>query len=260
MDRALIDYNFNIELAKKYKSNSQRVRVMSESWVAYNIFCPVCGNPHISNLNNNMPVADLLCDHCGEIFELKSKCGNIGKKIADGAYSTMINRITSSDNPDLFVMQYSVDLQVVNLFFIPKFFFTPSIIEKRKPLSPNARRAGWIGCNILYSNIPKQGIIQIVSNQKLSDIKTVTEEYSQIKKLQIDNIENRGWLLDVLSCINDIDSVEFSLKDVYAFAELLQKKHISNNNIEAKIRQQLQILRDKGFIEFLGRGHYRKRI
>ncbi|MBQ1398560.1 MAG: restriction endonuclease, partial [Clostridia bacterium] len=38
------------------------------------------------------------------------------------------------------------------------------------------------------------------------------------------------------------------------------QKHIHNNNIEAKIRQQLQILRDKGFIEFLERGHYRKII
>ena len=88
-----MDYYFNTELAKKYKSNSQRVRVMSESWVAHNIFCPICGNPHISNLNNNMPVADLSCDYCGEIFELKSKRGKIGNKIMDGAYSTMITEL-----------------------------------------------------------------------------------------------------------------------------------------------------------------------
>ena len=31
-----------------------------------------------------------------------------------------------------------------------------------------------------------------------------------------------------------------------------------NHNVEAKIRQQLQILRDLGFIEFLGKGQYRK--
>ena len=54
----------------------------------------------------------------------------------------MIERITSTRNPDLFVMQYSDNLQVINLTLIPKFFFVPSIIEKRKPLSENARRAG----------------------------------------------------------------------------------------------------------------------
>jgi len=31
-----------------------------------------------------------------------------------------------------------------------------------------------------------------------------------------------------------------------------------NNNIEAKIRQQLQILRDNGVVEFIGRGLYKK--
>lgn len=255
-----MDYHFNKELAKNYRSNSQKIRVMSENWVAHNIYCPICGNPHISNLDNNMPVADFSCTYCGEIFELKSKCGNIGNKIADGAYFTMIERITSSNNLNLFVMQYSADLQVVNLTLVPKFLFVPSIIEKRKPLAPTAKRAGWIGCNILYSDIPKQGRITIINSQELSDRKTVVEEYSKIKKLQTNNIENRGWLLDVLLCVNAIDSIEFSLQDMYKFVELLQKKHIHNNNVKAKIRQQLQILREKGFIEFLERGHYRKII
>ena len=255
-----MNYYFNKELARNYKSNSQKIRVMSENWVSHNIYCPVCGNPHISNLDNNMPVADFSCISCKEVFELKSKCGNIGNKIADGAYSTMIERITSSNNPNLFVMQYSADLQVVNLTLVPKFLFVPSIIEKRKPLAPTAKRAGWIGCNILYSDIPKQGKITIIDSQKLSDRKTVTEEYSKIKKLQTDNMEKRGWLLDVLFCVNAIDCIEFSLQDMYKFVELLKKRHPCNNNVEAKIRQQLQILRDKGFIEFLERGRYRKMV
>ena len=33
MDRVLMDYFFNTELANNYKSNSQKIRVMSESWV-----------------------------------------------------------------------------------------------------------------------------------------------------------------------------------------------------------------------------------
>ena len=157
-------------------------------------------------------------------------------------------------------MQYSADFQVVNLILVPKFLFVPSIIEKRKPLPPTAKRAGWIGCNILYSDIPKQGRITIINSQKLSDRKTVVEEYSKIKKLQTDNIEKRGWLLDVLFCVNAIDCIEFSLQDMYKFVELLKKRHPCNNNVEAKIRQQLQILRDKGFIEFLERGRYRKMV
>lgn len=88
----------------------------------------------------------------------------------------------------------------------------------------------------------------------------VIEECLKSKKLHIENIEKRGWLLDVLSCINDIDSVEFSLQDIYEYTEILRQKYTNNNNVESKIRQQLQILRDKGFIEFLSRGYYRKML
>ncbi len=86
----------------------------------------------------------------------------------------------------------------------------------------------------------------------------VVNEYVKITKLKTTNLETRGWLLDVLNCVNEVGTSEFSLHDIYRFADALKQKHIGNNNVEAKIRQQLQILRDKGFIEFLGGGHYRK--
>ena len=68
----------------------------------------------------------------------------------------------------------------------------------------------------------------------------------------------RGWLMDVLNCVNSIPTDNFSLSAVYTFVDFLSVKHPQNNNIQAKIRQQLQILRDLGFIEFLGKGQYRK--
>ena len=48
------------------------------------------------------------------------------------------------------------------------------------------------------------------------------------------------------------------VKNAYVFADKLKIQHPDNQNIEAKIRQQIQFLRDKGMIEFLERGHYRK--
>lgn len=76
------------------------------------------------------------------------------------------------------------------------------------------------------------------------------------------NIEAKGWLLDVLLCVERIKKQEFSLDDVYAFEGHLKGKHPSNNNVQAKTQsgQQLQFLRDKNVIEFLGRGRYRMRI
>jgi type II restriction enzyme len=69
--------------------------------------------------------------------------------------------------------------------------------------------------------------------------------------------EKRGWTLDVLNVVRAINKPEFSLAEVYAHAEELGKLHPGNRNIQPKIRQQLQELRDMGMVEFLGRGEYR---
>lgn len=67
----------------------------------------------------------------------------------------------------------------------------------------------------------------------------------------------RGWLLDILKCVELLDKKEFSLDEIYTFEAFLKMKHPENNNIHAKIRQQLQILRDNGYIKFLSRGQYK---
>ena len=53
-------------------------------------------------------------------------------------------------------------------------------------------------------------------------------------------------------------AAEFSLEDVRRFEDRLAAEYPQNRNIDAKIRQTLQILRDQGVLEFLGRGKYRK--
>ncbi len=253
-----MDMRLNMQLAQHYKSNSQKIRVVTESWVKDNIYCPYCGNSTLNNFENNRPVADFYCKKCSSEYELKSKSGNIGRKISDGAYKTMIGRITSNSNPNLLVMNYNKqDYKIDNLLLVPKFFFVPSIIEKRKPLAVTAKRAGWVGCNIMFSEIPKQLCVYIIEKGEFVKKEVVLNKTNQNKKLQIENTSLRGWLLDTLNCIEKINKVDFDLKDIYQFENILQIKHPKNNNIKAKLRQQLQILRDKGIIEFLGNGKYK---
>lgn len=249
---------FNSELSQNYHSNSQKIRVLSENWLLNNMFCPCCGNIVVSKFMNNSPVADFYCDKCREQFELKSTNKAIHKKIPDGAYDTAIRRITSNTNPDLFVMQYA-EYEIKNLILIPKYFFTPSVIEKRRPLSNSARRAGWIGSNILYGQIPDQGKIKIIENGNVRDVTTVVNSYRKTNSLNNSNIELREWLFDVLNCINAIPNDVFTLEEIYAFEDLLKIKHPNNARIKDKIRQQLQYLRDRGFIDFVNnRGLYKK--
>lgn len=132
----------------------------------------------------------------------------------------------------------------------------PDIIEQRKPLSDNAQRKGWIGCNILIDKIPNQAKIDIIHNSMPVPKELVQAQVQQASLLYTDNLSSRGWLLDTLNCVNSIKTETFSLSDMYQFETLLTIKH--PNNIRAKIRQQLQLLRDKGFIDFLDRGIYKK--
>lgn len=53
--------------------------------------------------------------------------------------------------------------------------------------------------------------------------------------------------------------IEFTLDDVNRYRDELGALFPQNRHVEPKIRQTLQILRDRGTLEFLGGGHYRKR-
>ncbi|MBI4658135.1 MAG: hypothetical protein HY735_04665 [Verrucomicrobia bacterium] len=49
-----------------------------------------------------------------------------------------------------------------NLLLVPHYAYSISVIQKRKPLGASARRAGWVGCNILLGNIPRAAKIAVV--------------------------------------------------------------------------------------------------
>jgi type II restriction enzyme len=138
-----------------YLSGSQSARAWTEAWVGAQAYCPRCGNAKMSQFPNNSPLADFLCATCKEEFELKSQKGKFGTRVADGAFSTKCERLAASNNPNLFLMNYDLkSLAVVNLLIVPKHFFVREIIEERKPLAATARRAGWVGSNILFSRVP----------------------------------------------------------------------------------------------------------
>lgn len=254
-----MNLTFDLKAADGYTSKSQIARVLTESWVGKNIYCPNCGNEILNEFANNSPVADFFCSDCNHEYELKSKKDSNSLKIVDGAYSTMIERINSDNNPNFFFLNYkSLDFTVQNFFVIPKHFFIDDIIEKRKPLSPNAKRAGWIGCNILLNGIPESGKIHFVKNNTVLERSEVLSNWNKTKFLSKQKKENRGWTIEIMKVLDEIEGDHFSLTEVYRFESLLQGKFPNNNFVKDKIRQQLQVLRDKGIIEFKGNGKYSK--
>lgn len=249
----------DVSVGEKYHSNSQKIRVITENWFNYSMYCPCCGSPKINHFENNKPVADFYCPHCAEEYELKSKSGKIDNKVNDGAYDTMIKRIEAINNPNFFFLNYSKSsMKVQDLIIVPKHFFVKDIIERRNPLAETARRAGWIGCNIEIKKIPDEGKIYIVKNETVTKTEDVISQVKNVQFISNYNLKARGWIMDILNCVGSIEDREFSLKEVYRFEDELKIKHPDNKHIKDKIRQQLQLLRDQGLIEFLGKGRYRK--
>lgn len=204
----------------------------------------------------NTRAFDFSCPHCGQVYQLKSRRQWSEARIVDAAYEAMVAAIRKDSTPNLVVMQYSQEWRVQNILLVPRFFFTESIIEKRKPLGPQARRAGWVGCNILLRDVPPDGKLHMVINEQVLARATVREQFRRVSPIAQLSIDRRGWTLDVLRLVRNLGKTEFSLAEVYQFEGELANLHPRNRNIRPKIRQQLQFLRNLGLLEFRGQGRY----
>ncbi|MGI6393450.1 MAG: DpnI domain-containing protein [bacterium] len=247
----------NTTFAHGYKSKSQAARLLTENWALKNSYCPRCGSSQLNDFENNRPVADFYCLNCKEEFELKSKSGKLSNTIVDGAYSTMIERINSENNPNFFFLTHK-NWIVDNFLIIPKQFFTDEIIIKRKPLADTARRAGWVGCNIDISKVVSAGRVFLIKQQKILNKEDVCDAFNKTLFLRSESKSAKRWILDIMSCVDSIKKETFTLDEMYKFEEKLKQKYPNNNFIKDKIRQQLQVLRDKGVIDFISRGKYKK--
>ena len=85
----------------------------------------------------------------------------------------------------------------------------------------------------------------------------VVSQWRSTVFLRDTGLSARGWLLAVMRAVEAVGLPEFTLADVYAHEDALQRLYPANQNVRPKIRQQLQVLRDRGWIEFNGRGTYR---
>lgn len=107
----------------------------------------------------------------------------------------------------------------------------------------------------ILSKIPK------VVLPKMPDLWAATPEFrSDIIPETIEAIRSSlaGWKLSVFDCLQALPQQIVTLAEVYSFEGNLRERYPNNQNIQAKIRQQLQFLRDSGLVEFMANGQYRK--
>jgi type II restriction enzyme len=105
----------------------------------------------------------------------------------------MIERLASDRSPHFLFLNYSPEFKVQNLVVVPGYFIQTTAIEKRRQLSLVAKRAGWIGCNIITSEIAEAGKINIIDNFKVVDREKVKLKWIQTQFLQnFESVESRS--------------------------------------------------------------------
>lgn len=246
-----------INLADGYKSPSQRARVVTEGWATKELYCPACSQERLTPTPPNTRAVDFECHQCMQSYQLKGKSSAFTGKVIDGAYEIMMAALRSDTAPNLLLLHYSPTAwAVANLMLVPAFAFSSSAIEIRKPLAPTARRAGWVGCFIVLSRIPPEARINLVVDGQTISPSSVRAKYQRLLPLKQIAVQERGWTLDVLNVARSLNRSEFTNEDMYAHKEVLEKLHPENRHVTDKIRQQLQILRDTGFLTHVGRGRW----
>lgn len=255
-----MDTRLNTAVGRKYKSPVQQARIITEFWAEQNLYCAACNRKRVDRNPNNTEGGDFSCPECGASCQLKASKSDFGDRILDGAYDAMMRALRSASSPHLLLMRYDVPSSSVSqLRLIPSHFLSTSAIEARKPLGPNARRAGWRGCHINLSRVPPDGKITMIDAGRVVPTSAVYKKFSDSRDLSRLSFTARGWALDVLNLIRGMGTARFSLADVYSHEQTFKAKYPANRHVRPKIRQQLQVLRDMGFIEFLGEGQYQLR-
>ena len=224
------------------------------------MYCPACPSPELVRTRANTKVVDFICPSCGAEYQVKAKAGSWGRRCRDAAYAPMMERVQINRSPHFAFIGYNRSAwRVEKLALVPGHFITPGTIERCKPLTAGARRAGWVGCNILFHTIPPDGKVLAVRDSGAVSPESVRRKwarFSWLSQVPPEETEVRGWTLDVLRCVRTFGRREFASKEIYAFEEELAVLHPDNRTIPDQIRKQLQVLRDHGIVRFLGRGRY----
>jgi type II restriction enzyme len=120
-----------------------------EKSVIKNCSCPKCKREKsLKQLPKNFVCADVICDFCGYLAQVKTKSvsdiNSIPKQILGAAWSVQKERMDSSIYFPLFLVLKNPKGKI-SINYLSADLQNPTIFVPRKPLSSTARRAGWQG-------------------------------------------------------------------------------------------------------------------
>lgn len=105
--------------------------------------------------------------------------------------------------------------------------------------------------------IPPDGEIAVIKNGAAIPPTEVRRSFHRFLSLARLSAEGRGWTTLTLAIIRELRKPSFTLNELYDREHRFAEAYPGNRHVRAKIRQQLQVLRNIGVLDFEGGGAYR---
>lgn len=146
-------------------TSKQILGEFGETIIAKNCYCPSCKqHKTLKRLPPNFKCADLICDFCGFLGQVKSITSKditkIPKTIIGAAWGPQKERMDAGIYFPLFVVLYKNNKEY-SIFYLSADLQLPTMFIPRKPLSEAARRAGWQGYMIDLTVMPENALVRI---------------------------------------------------------------------------------------------------
>ncbi|WP_208511476.1 DpnI domain-containing protein [Variovorax paradoxus] len=143
----------------------QELGAWGETEVAKKCACPSCKRPKtLKRLPTNFKCADLICDFCGYLAQVKSisvrTLDLMPKQILGAAWGPQKERMDAGIYFPLFVvLKAPTDFAI---YYLPSDFQSPALFAERAPLSASAKRAGWQGFMYVLSAVPDGALVRLL--------------------------------------------------------------------------------------------------
>ena len=144
-----------------WKSNSRIIGRAAEIYSCEKIQCIKCNEMNWLECIVNAKSKDQICKNCGKKYQIK--CKNTTEKeynklkktrifkTVGGEYNTTLKSI--KEKIDYIIILYDKEYVILDIIHIKCDDITGDNFIPRNKLSPDARRAGWQGCNLHFANI-----------------------------------------------------------------------------------------------------------
>ncbi len=149
----------------------QELGAWGEQLVAKECVCPQCKRAAtLKRLPPNFKCADLICDFCGYLAQVKASTVKILRplptQILGAAWGPQKERMDAGIYFPLFLVLRSPNGYAI--YYLPTDFQDESLFLPRKPLSAEAKRAGWQGFMYNLSAVPDGALVKLKERAGLS--------------------------------------------------------------------------------------------